>query len=147
MSVVNFRINSNTSSVQNGILNLTIPVPNTNFYSYSINAINSQACTSLLVAISDNTSNSYSGQPSATSINLQINLSNFGINNFPNNKLQVLIYNQKPQDFSPSTVLSQFIRLVNDKRLKAWEDLCDGSFSILNNIQPDEGCGGVLEVS
>ena len=61
--------------------------------------------------------------------------------------LIVLIYNEKPQNFNPANTLPQFIRLVENKKYNAWEDLCDGSFSISNNLQPDEGCGGILEVS
>ena len=147
MSTTNFRISSTTSSVGNGVLNLTIPVPNSNFYSYSINNISSQASTSILIAISDDTSNSYNGQPASTNLNLQITLANFGITTFPENKLQVLIYNEKPQNFNPANTLPQFIRLVENKKYNAWEDLCDGSFSISNNLQPDEGCGGILELS
>ncbi len=147
MSAPNFRISSATSSVSNGVLSLTIPVANTEFYCYGIYNVSSIEVATILVAISDGTSNSYNGQPASTNLNLQITLANFGITTFPENKLQVLIYNEKPQNFNPANTLPQFIRLVENKKYNAWEDLCDGSFSISNNLQPDEGCGGILEVS
>ena len=146
MSAPNFRISRTTSNVMNSVLNLSIPVPNVNFFNYCILNVSSSEASTLLVVISDNTSTSYRGQASSEVLDLEINLVDFGITDFPEDKLQILIYNQQPAHFSPSTDISKFITLVENLGFSAWEDLCDDKINIIN-VQPDEGCGGVLEVA
>ena len=147
MSAPNFRISSATSSVSNGVLSLTIPVANTEFYCYGIYNVSSIEVATILVAISDGTTNSYNGQESNSAIEFDITLEDFGIENFPEDKLQVIIYNERPVNFDPAESIGEFITLIDNNGFEAWENVCEGIFNISNNQPPNEGCGGILELS
>jgi hypothetical protein len=138
----NFQL-TNESHLSQLALHLSINIPNHSFYNFALYNLSNQTCSTLVVLLSDGTTNRYKDKPVETQLSLNIDLSLLDFTAIINQQLQIISYHQLPGQVEPSSMLEKLKELILEHQMNTYQILCEDEAN--QHLQyPIEACGGII---